>query len=267
MAISAAWGFCEFMTSFGWAFSLAKDLAVYASKFFSIFPSEKNMRSSFIALLMVFAAFVGSASAQRTEVTITLSEHFFDTVIASLLESGPPPEFSIGSLAPAPRDSEFIDAAFPNSATAPCPESIRLRREVEGVNTSVRFRDGKIFAPMAFSGNYNPPLVGCVAFAGWAETNIDLVFDEANQRLTAYARVHNVSLAGTRGVGSAVIARMVQSSIDRKINPIELFKLDKLSFQLPVQKSGELRMRAVGVRHEVLDQELRMHIAYEFTRG
>jgi hypothetical protein len=224
------------------------------------------MKIRFLALLVTLLL-VNSASAQRAEVTLTLNEHFFDTVIGSLLESGPPPEFSIGALSGTAPGPEFINAGLGSPESQACPDSIRLQRQVEGVNTAVRFREGKIWAPLAFTGNYNPPLVGCVAFAGWAQTNIDLVFDEANQRLTAYARVHNVSMAGTGGVGSSVIARMVQSSIDRKINPIEIFKLDKLSFQLPVQNSGELRMRAVGIRHEIAEGALRIHVAYEFTRG
>ncbi|HSI88834.1 MAG TPA: hypothetical protein VK918_07240 [Pyrinomonadaceae bacterium] len=225
------------------------------------------MKTRIFALFLLLAISIGTADAQRAEVTLTLNEHFFDTVIGSLLESGPPPEFSIGALNGTSDGPEFINAKYASTTSAVCPDSIRLQRQVEGVNTAVRFREGKIWAPLAFTGNYNPPLVGCVAFSGWAQTNIDLVFDEANQRLTAYARVSNVSMAGTGGVGSAVIARMVQSSIDRKINPIEIFKLDKLSFQLPVQNSGELRMRAVGIRHEIAEGALRIHVAYEFTRG
>lgn len=76
----------------------------------------------------------------------------------------------------------------------------------------------------------------------------------------------NVSLNGTGGVGGNVIARMVQSSIDRKLNPIEIIKLDKISFMLPIQNSGNLRMRAVGVRHELVNGAINVHIAYEFLR-
>ncbi|MDM7924210.1 MAG: hypothetical protein QUS14_18135 [Pyrinomonadaceae bacterium] len=59
---------------------------------------------------------------------------------------------------------------------------------------------------------------------------------------------------------------MVQSSIDRKLNPIEIIKLDKISFMLPIQNSGNLRMRAVGVRHELVNGAINVHIAYEFLR-
>jgi hypothetical protein len=201
-------------------------------------------------LLFVLGLCFQSVSAQKTEITIGLSEHFFDTVIGSLFQAGTPLEFAIG------------EKALPASG---CRESIRLQREIGGVRTAVRFRDGKIVAPLAFNGSYNPPFIGCVDFAGWAETAIDLEFDAANQRLVARARVLNVNLNGTGGVGGTVIAKMVQSAIDRKINPIEIIKLEKISFMLPVQNSANIKMRAVAVRHELQNGVLNVFISYEFS--
>lgn len=239
------------------------------------------------AILYVAIVFITSsvASAQRTEITISFSEQFFDTVIDAMFQHGGPPEFSIGSNrppslnAPVPdRERTTLSVSYPYSfipdsewgkfaPRAKCKESIQLLRELNGVRTAVRFRDGKIFAPLAFSGNYNPPLVGCVPFSGWAETNLELEFDEAGQRLVARAKVLNVSLAGTGGVGGTVIARLVQSSIDRKINPIEIFRLDKVSFMLPIQNSGKLAMKAVGVRHTIENGVMQVHIAYDLIKG
>jgi hypothetical protein len=139
-------------------------------------------------------------------------------------------------------------------------------RESDGVRTAVRFRDGRIYAPLAFSGNYNPPLIGCVPFAGWAETTVDLEFDPSAQRLVARSRVLNVSLNGTGGVGGALIARMVQSAIDKKINPIELIRTDKVSFLLPLQNSNGVRMKATGFTHDIASGQLSVRIAYEFEK-
>jgi hypothetical protein len=58
----------------------------------------------------------------------------------------------------------------------------------------------------------------------------------------------------------------VQTAIDRKINPIEILKLDKISFMLPVQGSSNLSMKAVGVRHELRDGAMNVYIAYELTK-
>lgn len=201
--------------------------------------------------ILVLAVCFQSAPAQKTEITIGLSEQFFDTVIDALFQTGTPLEFAIG------------DKALGETS---CRESIRLQREIGGVRTAVRFRDGKIVAPLAFNGSYNPPFVGCVDFSGWAETAIDLEFDAANQRLVARARVVNVSLNGTGGVGGTVIAKMVQSAIDRKVNPIEIIKLEKISFMLPVQNSANIKMRATSVRHELQNGLLNVFISYEFSK-
>jgi hypothetical protein len=78
--------------------------------------------------------------------------------------------------------------------------------------------------------------------------------------------VREVNLSGTGGVGSGLLARMVQSSIDRKINPINILQMDRVSFVVPIQNSGSLRMRAVGIRHEVSAGALNVFVLYEFDK-
>ena len=140
-------------------------------------------------------------------------------------------------------------------------------REIDGVRTSVRLRDGVISAPIAFSGNYNPPLIGCIAFSGVAETTINLEFDQQKQTLVGRAQVSNVNLSGTGGIGSSVLARLVQSSIDKKINPIEILPMDKVSFVVPIQNSNALRMKAVGMRHQINNGVLNVSISYQFSKA
>lgn len=214
-----------------------------------------------------------SAFGQRTEISIALSKHFFDTVMDAVFQYSPPPRLPLaGNFAPFGLASDgspaFLKAAYADRdpTDAVCDESIRLQRENSGIRTSVRFREGQILAPLAFSGNYNPPLIGCIDFAGWAESRVDLVFDEAGQRLVANATVNGVHLNGTGGVGSSLIARMVQNSIDRRINPIEIIKLDKISLMLPLQNSSNIRMKAVGISHQIHNEVLVIRIAYEFQK-
>ena len=76
----------------------------------------------------------------------------------------------------------------------------------------------------------------------------------------------NVNLNGSGGVGGNLIAKMVQSSIDRKVNPIEIVNLDKVSFAVPIQNAPGLKMKAVGIRHEISNGTLNVHIAYEFVK-
>jgi hypothetical protein len=215
-------------------------------------------------LILSLCLFVSGAAAQKTEITISFSEQFFDSLLDAVFQHAPPPEFILTK----ETSSSSTVVAGNSFAPAPaCNESVKLLRETNGKRTSVRFRDGRITAPIAFSGNYNPPLIGCIPFAGVAETIVDLEFDEASQRLLARARVSDVSLNGTGGIGGGIVAKMVQGSIDKKINPIEIIKTDKVSFELPLQSSGSVRMRATGFAHQIVNGQLVIHIAYNFEKG
>ena len=227
------------------------------------------MRIQRLLFPVIFAIiFVSSAYSQKAEITISLNEQFFDSLLDGIYQHAAPPEFPLAVGSPRSKVQGAKSAALGfNSVTAPCTETIKLLRETNSLRSAVRFRDGKIYAPVAFSGAYNPPFIGCVEFSGYAETNIELEFDPNGQRLIARAKVLNVSINGAGGIGGNVIARMVQSSIDKKVNPIEIIRMDKISFVIPIQNSGNLRMRAVGVRHEIVQGQLQIHIAYEFVKA
>ena len=221
---------------------------------------------SFALFIFLFVSF---AKAQTAEVTIQLNEQFFDALLDAIFKHSNPPEFAIAADSPKSKvqsPKSFV-SSFVEDQKPVCNETIRLLREIDGVKTSVRLRDGRISAPIAFSGNYNPPLIGCIAFSGVAETNINLEFDGQKQALVGRAQVSNVNLSGTGGIGGSVLARLVQSSIDKKINPIEILQMDKVSFIVPIQNSGALRMKAVGLRSEILNGVLNVHIAYQFAKA
>lgn len=222
-----------------------------------------------VALLITLLLFPTQLFAQKAEIGISFNEHFFDALLDAVFQHAEPPEFSLAGNS---RDGFDVDrsgtyalGASENGAFA-CNESIKLLRENDGVRTGVRIRDGKIIAPIAFTGHYNPPLIGCVPFGGWAETVIDLEFDVANQRLIARAKADKVSLSGTGGIGSSLIAKMVQGTIDKKINPIEIIKTDKVSFLVPLHNSSTLRMKATGFRHDLTNGQLNVRIVYEFEK-
>jgi hypothetical protein len=217
-------------------------------------------------LIVSFFLFVTVASAQRTEITISFSEQFFDALLDAVFQHAAPPEFSLSSSETrqaAPKYARVGNAFAPAPA---CNESIKLMRESGNTRTAVRFREGKIIAPIAFSGNYNPPFIGCVPFAGIAEAIVELEFDQQNQRLIARAKVRDVSLNGAGGIGGSLVARMVQGSIDKKINPIEIIRTDKVSFVLPLQNSNGVRMKAIGFAHGIVDGQLNIRVMYEFLK-
>lgn len=200
-----------------------------------------------VGALFLFSS-LGSAQ-QRAEVALQLNEQFFAALLDSAFQNFDPPAIRI------------------TEGDAGSCGTVKILRESAGAKTAIQFRDGQIRVPLAFSGNYAPPFVGCVDFAGWADSVIDLELDQTTQKLIGRARVTNVTLAGTGGIGSSVIAKMLQSSVDRRVNPIEILTLEKISFGIPIPNSGNLKMRAVGIRHEVLQGTLNLRVTYEFTKG
>lgn len=229
------------------------------------------MKRKFLSLVLLGLISTVYAKGQTAEVTIQLNEQFFDALVEAIFKNANAPEFSLSENRVPENTSEkaIFTKAFSESKNenAMCKETVKLQRQIDGVNTTVRFREGKIFAPIAFTGNYNPPLIGCIDFSGWAETNIELEFNRQTQTLTGRAKVLRVNLSGTGGVGSSLIARLVQSSIDKKINPINILQLEKISFAVPVQNAGSLKMKAVGVRPEILNGVLNVHLTYEFQKA
>jgi hypothetical protein len=223
-------------------------------------------------VVLLFSA----ANAQKTaELSINFNEPFFDALLDSVFNNIDPLEFPIaqniaddhGGITSAFMPASWQDSSAVGSSSGACSESVRLIREMNGVRTAVRFREGKIYIPIAFTGSYAPPFVGCVEFAGWAEANVDLEFDQPGQRVVGRTRVLNVNLNGTGGVGGTVIARMIQSSIDKKITPFEIISLEKMSFMLPIRGNGKVRAKATAVRPEIANSLLTFHITYAFEKG
>lgn len=225
-------------------------------------------------LILVFS--VTFSRAQTAEVGLQLNEQFFEAMLDAIFNYSEPPEYPLAfnnSEFQVPNTTSFNSIFhFANQSSnvrqtnTYCRETIKIQRQIDGVRTAVRFGNGQIFAPIAFTGNYNPPLIGCIEFSGVAESVINLEFDRERQTLIGRARVTNVKMSGTRGVGSGVLARMVQGSIDKKVNPIQILAMDRVSFVVPIQNSGSIRMKAVGMRHEIANGALNVFILYEFQK-
>jgi hypothetical protein len=240
----------------------------------------------FSGLILAMLLLISAAPAQQADVNIQLNEQFFDALLDAVFKNSNPPEFPLSQNdsklkiedsrfkiqdSRSVLGSSFIEISNPKSAIrnpkSACPDAIRLQREIDGTRTAVRFRDGRVLAPIAFTGNYNPPFIGCVDFSGVAETAIELEFDAERQALVGRARVLNVNMSGTGGVGSSLLARMVQGSIDKKINPIQIIAMDRISFVVPIQNAGSLKMKAVGIKHEIGGGVLNVRITYEFQKA
>ncbi|HLL75522.1 MAG TPA: hypothetical protein VK421_09690 [Pyrinomonadaceae bacterium] len=198
------------------------------------------------------------AAVPAGEVVVVLNEQLFNALVESVFMLPQPPTFPL-------REGEGSAEKRPGE----CASEIQLAREVAGTRTAVHFRDGRFSAPVAFRGSYGAPLVGCLSFEGWADTQLNLTFDQQRQALTARAEVRRVSLRNVPALLSDGVTTLVQSALDQRVNPIEILRAEQVSALLPLkrfQTGGSLRLRAREVRHEILPGELRLRIVYEFVR-
>ncbi|HEX8139085.1 MAG TPA: hypothetical protein VF544_16070 [Pyrinomonadaceae bacterium] len=199
---------------------------------------------------------------------VTLDEKFFDSVLVTIFRDMNAPSFplqfnAIRMDAPvAENEPRYALALFQSD----CPSAVTLVPENGNVRTSVHLADGKIVAPLAFSGSYNAPFFGCMRFKGWAQTSIQLSFDQSKQTVYGRINVEGVNLENTpAGVGDVVTA-LVQRAINERVNPLEILQSHQLMLSLPVKASNStLKAQVKDVREEVQNGKLSLHITYDFT--
>jgi hypothetical protein len=193
-------------------------------------------------------------------VVISLDQGFIDAVLATTFSGLGTPTFHLGKF-----EGYASDRIAPANFQGGCANTITLLPEGSGVKTGVQFRNGSISAPMAFTGSYN--LVGdCIQFKGWAQTTIQLRFDEPKQTLYGNVNVEGVNLEGVSPVANNFITVFVQTAINQRVNPLVLISERQLTLMVPIKASnGTVKARARDVRAEVLDGSLKLHLMYEFA--
>jgi len=191
-------------------------------------------------------------------VVIALEQSLVDAVMAATFSGLGTPTFQLGQNRDVPESFEHV--LFQGG----CTNQIMLLPEGSGAKTGVQFRNGTIYAPMAFTGNYN--LGGCMQFKGWAQTSIKLQFDQEKQTVFGYVNVEGVNLEGVNPIANNFVTVFVQGAINQKVNPLVLLSEQQLSLMIPVKASnGAVKARAKDVRAEVLDGSLKLYLTYEFT--
>ena len=199
------------------------------------------------------------SGAQPGAVVIALEQSFIDAVMSATFNGLGTPTFQLGQTQNG--DERIEHALFQGG----CTNSITLLAEGSGVKTGVQFRNGNVYAPMAFTGSYN--LGGsCMQFKGWAQNKIRLSFDQDKQTVFGYVDVEGVNLEGVNPIANTFVTVFVQGAINQKVNPLILVTEPQLSPLIPVKASnGSVKARAKDVRAEVLDGSLKLYLTYEFT--
>lgn len=195
-----------------------------------------------------------ASNAPAAEATITVNEQFLNSFLTAIFDNLNEPSMPL-----------TVGGA---KSTADCASEIRLKREAAGVRTAVHFENGRIVGPLAFAGAYNASLMGCVEFSGWADSEVNLEFDNARRALVARFRLRDIHLNNTPAVLNGPLLNMVQGTIDRRYNPVEMFTLEKLSTRVDIQPAGgALQLRAKEIRPEIIPSALTLHVIYEFVKG
>ena len=200
------------------------------------------------------------ASGESGSVMVSINERFFDELLTTVFRDLGPPTFQLAA-SKATGSAEITPAAFQDG----CTNSITLAPEANNVKTRVQFVGGKITAPLVFSGNYN--LLGqCLQFKGWAQTTIQLSFDQPNQTLYGRLNVEGVNLEGVAPFANNFVTVFVRSAIDSRVNPLPFLRPQQLQLLIPVQASnGSVKALVKDVRSDVPDTNLRLHITYDFS--
>jgi len=196
------------------------------------------------------------ASAPAPEATLTINEQFLNSFLAAIFDNLHEPAMPL-----------TIGGASSNG-TPGCASEIRLKREADGVRTAVHFEQGRITGPLAFTGAYGSTLMGCIEFSGWASAEVNLDFDKQRRAVVARFHLQEIHLNNTPTALNGPLLSMVQTAIDRRYNPTDLFTLEQLSSRVNIAPAGgALKMQAIDARPEITPTALTIHITYEFVRG
>ena len=218
------------------------------------------------ALILILTATVCAQETNRTrerraaangptaEATVTINEQFLNSFLTAMFDNLNEPSMPLN-----------VGGA---QSSSQCASEIRLKREVNGTRTAIRFENGKAVGTLAFSGAYNASLVGCIEFTGSADTDVNIDYDASRGAVVARFHVREIHLNNTPAMLNGPLLTMVQNVIDRRYNPADLFTLDKLSTRVEIQPAGgALQLRAREVRTEITPSALTLHIVYEFVKG
>lgn len=206
------------------------------------------------------------------EAIVTLNEQFLNSLLDAVFTNLRRPSFPLSLAESTPQNSTPAPtkaaSALAPSKFSQCASQVVLEREMGGVKTAVRFENGRITAPLAFTGTYNTGLLGCFNFQGWADTVINLEFNRSRQTLNAQVDVVDIHLSGIPPLANGIVVQMVQNAIDQRINPVEILQATQLTTRLPISAAGgALRLSAKELRPEIVPGAVRLHIIYEFVRA
>lgn len=185
---------------------------------------------------------------------VQLRQEFFAPVLQTLLREGNSPSFPL-NLSGQATDQPVNEIA--------CGK-ITLKNEGSGTTTAVQMDTGQILVPIAFTGSFNA-LGNCFNFTGWAQANLELRYDDAQQAVFGQINVQSVNLDGVPPVVSGLVTPLVQSTLNNRVNPVQILRGDQIALKVPITSTNsQLQGNVKDMRAEVKDNSLFLFVTYDF---
>ncbi|HVE59219.1 MAG TPA: hypothetical protein VNB22_20515 [Pyrinomonadaceae bacterium] len=195
---------------------------------------------------------------------IVLKQDFFNEVLKSIFRDMSAPSFPL-SLTESRNSENSSSANYAMLQDGGCDGRITLLPEGSGVQSVLKFENGKINAPLAFRGSYNS-MFGCLNFSGWTQANLELRFDAAQQTVLGQLNIETVNLDGGASVFGGIVTPLVQKTLNDRVNPIQILQGKQIALNLPIAATnGNMKADVKDVRAEVKDNALNLYVIYEFN--
>lgn len=195
---------------------------------------------------------------------IVLKQEFFNNVLMTIFRDMNAPSFPLNLTGQNPENPNAVKYSLLQQGNQ-CEGKITLLPEGSGVKTGLQFQNDKIAAPLAFSGSASV-LGQCINFTGWAQANMSLRFDAAQQTVFGTINVETVNLDGVAPFVSGFITPLVQGTLNQRVNPIQILQGQQIALNVPIAATnGNLQAKVSDVRAEVKENALNLYVIYDFA--
>ena len=202
------------------------------------------------------------ANGQAGTAQIVLKQDFFNEVLGAIFRDMNDPAFQLSSVEKGTGPGSYEYAAFQDQPQ--CDGKITILPTGSGVQTGLKFDNNRIAAPLAFTGSYSS-IFGCIQFTGWAQANLELRFDNAQQAVFGVINVETVNLDGVNPVIGGLVTPLVQSTLNSRVNPIRILDAKQIAIDTPIASTGgRLQASVKDVRANLADNALNLFVTYDF---
>ena len=195
---------------------------------------------------------------------IVLKRDFFNEVLQTIFRDMNAPSFPLG-LSENKNSADSETAKYALFQDNPCDGKITLLPEGSGVQSTLKFDNNRIIAPLAFRGSYSS-MLGCINFSGWTQANLELRYDANQQIVFGQLNIETVNLDGVTPVLSGIITPLVQGTLNQRVNPLQILQGKQIALNLPIAATnGNIKANVKDVRSEIKDNALNLYVIYEFS--